>query len=29
MKNLEGWIVDFKKREIGEKSNGIIDKGER
>ena len=29
MKNLEGWIVDFKKREIGEKSNEIIDKGER
>ena len=29
MKNLEGWIVDFKKREIGEKSNDSIDKGER
>ena len=29
MKNLEGWIVDFKKREIGERINGCTDKGER
>lgn len=29
MKNLEGWIVDFKKRKIGERINGCTDKGER
>ncbi len=29
MKNLEGWLVDFKRKEIGEKSNGSFDKSER
>lgn len=29
MKSLEGWLVDFKKREIGEKIDGSTDKGER
>lgn len=29
MKSLEGWMVDFKKREIGEKNNGVFDRGER
>ena len=29
MKSLEGWLVDFKKREIGEKDNEVFDKGGR
>ena len=29
MKNLEGWLVDFKRKEIGEKNNGSFDKSER
>ena len=29
MKSLEGWIVDFEKREIGEKSNECSDQGEK
>lgn len=29
MKSLEGWIVDFKKREMGERSDGCTNKGER
>ncbi len=29
MKSLEGWLVDFKKREIGERIDGSADKGER
>ena len=29
MKSLEGWMVDFKKREIGEKDNECTDQGER
>ena len=29
MKSLEGWMVDFKKREIGEKNNGVFDRSER
>lgn len=29
MKGLEGWVVEFKKRAIGERINEGIDKGER
>ena len=29
MKNLEGWLVDFRKKEIGEKVDGSFNKSER
>lgn len=29
MKNLEGWMIDFRKKEIGEINDGSFDKGDR